>query len=193
MIQWVRYCFILYKFKDFIRVSFIVHGHKNFQIWEKCVCVTQNNPISFTDYQLVAEHRLPSFSSSGQRHFHYCWSRWHYGPVGREPSHHRNHQSLQIYCSNPGLQNFIKIDLYYVKFEKKNWLRAHQGSMFIFKKMCILWHDCGNISPSFLFQTQVDQWESKLGVFSRTLDEWLTVQRMYLYLEPIFSAPDIQR
>eukprot|EP00105_Crassostrea_gigas_P038198 XP_019922346.1 PREDICTED: dynein heavy chain 6, axonemal [Crassostrea gigas] len=42
-------------------------------------------------------------------------------------------------------------------------------------------------------QTQVDQWESKLGVFSRTLDEWLTVQRMYLYLEPIFSAPDIQR
>lgn len=49
------------------------------------------------------------------------------------------------------------------------------------------------MSDLLSFQTQVDQWESKLGVFSRTLDEWLTVQRMYLYLEPIFSAPDIQR
>ena len=42
-------------------------------------------------------------------------------------------------------------------------------------------------------QAQVEEWERKLLVFSRTLDEWLTCQRNWLYLEQIFSTPDIQR
>ncbi|RZF48033.1 hypothetical protein LSTR_LSTR002099 [Laodelphax striatellus] len=42
-------------------------------------------------------------------------------------------------------------------------------------------------------KTRVDGWTSKLDLFSRTLDEWLTCQTNWLYLESIFSAPDIQR
>ncbi|KAL8598272.1 hypothetical protein ACOMHN_035222 [Nucella lapillus] len=42
-------------------------------------------------------------------------------------------------------------------------------------------------------KAQVEEWERKLQVFSRTLDEWLTCQRNWLYLEQIFSTPDIQR
>lgn len=44
-----------------------------------------------------------------------------------------------------------------------------------------------------LLQAQVEEWERKLQVFSRTLDEWLNCQRNWLYLEQIFSTPDIQR
>lgn len=40
---------------------------------------------------------------------------------------------------------------------------------------------------------KVDEWSKQLAVFSDTLDEWLTCQRNWLYLESIFSAPDIQR
>ncbi|XP_035825271.1 dynein heavy chain 6, axonemal [Aplysia californica] len=42
-------------------------------------------------------------------------------------------------------------------------------------------------------KAQVEEWERKLQVFSRTLDEWLNCQRNWLYLEQIFSTPDIQR
>ncbi|KAJ8000572.1 hypothetical protein DPEC_G00181780 [Dallia pectoralis] len=42
-------------------------------------------------------------------------------------------------------------------------------------------------------KTRVDDWQRKLALFSQTLDEWLTCQRNWLYLESIFSAPDIQR
>ncbi|ESO83512.1 hypothetical protein LOTGIDRAFT_133247 [Lottia gigantea] len=42
-------------------------------------------------------------------------------------------------------------------------------------------------------KVQVEEWERKLQVFSRTLDEWLNCQRNWLYLEQIFSTPDIQR
>ncbi|KAL5008122.1 hypothetical protein ScPMuIL_013703 [Solemya velum] len=42
-------------------------------------------------------------------------------------------------------------------------------------------------------KAQVEEWERKLQVFSRTLEEWLTCQRNWLYLEQIFSTPDIQR
>ncbi|KAI9333548.1 dynein heavy chain and region D6 of dynein motor-domain-containing protein [Obelidium mucronatum] len=40
---------------------------------------------------------------------------------------------------------------------------------------------------------EVDKWDRQLALFSETLDAWLTCQRNWLYLESIFSAPDIQR
>eukprot|EP00767_Chilomastix_cuspidata_P003405 gnl/Chilomastix_cuspidata/3528.p1 GENE.gnl/Chilomastix_cuspidata/3528~~gnl/Chilomastix_cuspidata/3528.p1 ORF type:complete len:4397 (+),score=382.77 gnl/Chilomastix_cuspidata/3528:1904-13192(+) len=39
----------------------------------------------------------------------------------------------------------------------------------------------------------VDHWDKQLSLLSDTLDEWLNVQKSYLYLENIFSASDIQR
>ncbi|XP_017317258.1 dynein axonemal heavy chain 6 isoform X2 [Ictalurus punctatus] len=39
----------------------------------------------------------------------------------------------------------------------------------------------------------VDKWQQQLSLFSQTLDEWVTCQRNWLYLESIFNAPDIQR
>ncbi|XP_072503821.1 dynein axonemal heavy chain 14 [Notamacropus eugenii] len=38
-----------------------------------------------------------------------------------------------------------------------------------------------------------DDWDQKLDLFSHTLDDWMTCQRNWLYLEPIFLAPEIQR
>nr|XP_055061459.1 dynein axonemal heavy chain 6 isoform X1 [Misgurnus anguillicaudatus] len=42
-------------------------------------------------------------------------------------------------------------------------------------------------------KARVDKWQRQLSLFSQTLDEWLACQRNWLYLESIFSAPDIQR
>ncbi|KAE8631104.1 hypothetical protein XENTR_v10001083 [Xenopus tropicalis] len=42
-------------------------------------------------------------------------------------------------------------------------------------------------------KSRVDEWQRQLSLFNETLDEWLTCQRNWLYLESIFSAPDIQR
>ena len=42
-------------------------------------------------------------------------------------------------------------------------------------------------------RTFVDNWRSKLMHFQETLDEWLTCQRNWMYLETIFSSPDIVR
>ncbi|XP_068083916.1 dynein axonemal heavy chain 6 [Anabrus simplex] len=40
---------------------------------------------------------------------------------------------------------------------------------------------------------RVDEWARLLDLFSKTLEEWLNCQQTWLYLESIFSAPDIQR
>ncbi|XP_060520964.1 dynein axonemal heavy chain 6 [Cylas formicarius] len=42
-------------------------------------------------------------------------------------------------------------------------------------------------------KSRVDDWMKNLDLFSRTLDEWMTCQQSWIYLEVIFSAPDIQR
>ncbi|KAK3247052.1 hypothetical protein CYMTET_43439 [Cymbomonas tetramitiformis] len=42
-------------------------------------------------------------------------------------------------------------------------------------------------------RTEVEKMEKALNLFSETLDEWLAVQKGWMYLESIFSAPDIQR
>ena len=42
-------------------------------------------------------------------------------------------------------------------------------------------------------RTDVEKVEKSLNLFGETLDEWLNVQKNWMYLESIFSAPDIQR
>ncbi|XP_056136504.1 dynein axonemal heavy chain 6 [Lampris incognitus] len=42
-------------------------------------------------------------------------------------------------------------------------------------------------------KAKVDDWQGRLTLFNQTLEEWLTCQKNWLYLESIFSAPDIQR
>ncbi|RHY05497.1 hypothetical protein DYB25_001425 [Aphanomyces astaci] len=40
---------------------------------------------------------------------------------------------------------------------------------------------------------EVDRWNKKLALLSETLDEWVTCQRNWMYLETIFCAEDIQK
>lgn len=42
-------------------------------------------------------------------------------------------------------------------------------------------------------KARVDDWIKQLELFSQTLDEWIACQQSWIYLEVIFSAPDIQR
>ncbi|KAL5256854.1 hypothetical protein ACHWQZ_G011949 [Mnemiopsis leidyi] len=42
-------------------------------------------------------------------------------------------------------------------------------------------------------QDSVDEWDRRLELFSVTLDEWITCQRNWMYLESILTTPDIQR
>lgn len=40
---------------------------------------------------------------------------------------------------------------------------------------------------------RVDEWVRQLDLFGKTLEEWLAYQQSWIYLEAIFSSPDIQR
>lgn len=42
-------------------------------------------------------------------------------------------------------------------------------------------------------RSEVEKVEKQLTTFADTLDEWVAVQKAWMYLEPIFSAVDIQR
>ncbi|XP_067360331.1 dynein axonemal heavy chain 1 [Channa argus] len=43
------------------------------------------------------------------------------------------------------------------------------------------------------FEERIDTWESKLRMTQDVVEEWLTCQRSWLYLEPIFSSDDINQ
>lgn len=41
------------------------------------------------------------------------------------------------------------------------------------------------------FEERLLRWEAQLSLVSEVIDEWLALQRAWMYLEPIFSSPDI--
>ncbi|TNJ27740.1 IAD-4 Dynein heavy chain [Giardia muris] len=43
------------------------------------------------------------------------------------------------------------------------------------------------------FEEQIASWERRLSLISEIIEVWLLVQQQWLYLEPVFSSPDISR
>jgi len=43
------------------------------------------------------------------------------------------------------------------------------------------------------FKEEIDEWNDKLVYVSECLDQWLKVQRAWMYLQPIFDSPDIMK
>ncbi|CAM9833122.1 unnamed protein product, partial [Heterosigma akashiwo] len=43
------------------------------------------------------------------------------------------------------------------------------------------------------FEVDIDEWNRKLYMVSEVLEAWLAVQRNWLYLQPIFESPDINK
>lgn len=41
------------------------------------------------------------------------------------------------------------------------------------------------------FEERLVRWEAQLSLVSEVIDAWLALQRAWMYLEPIFSSPDI--
>ena len=48
-----------------------------------------------------------------------------------------------------------------------------------------------NINKKLRFKEQLHAWESTLLRIQQTIEEWLVVQSQWLYLDPIFSSPNI--
>ena len=51
------------------------------------------------------------------------------------------------------------------------------------------------LGTSYLGQvrSKIDMWDSRIRRVSETIDEWLMLQRNWVYLENIFNGPDIQK
>ena len=43
------------------------------------------------------------------------------------------------------------------------------------------------------FTEEIDEWTATLNMAGEVIDEWIKVQRSWLYLQPIFDSPDIQK
>ena len=42
------------------------------------------------------------------------------------------------------------------------------------------------------FEERITNWEQQLSLVSEVIDEWIQLQRQWMYLEPIFNSEDIQ-